>query len=347
MLAKLKMAMGVGLLGVMVTLSGLAAAQNAADQGAEEQAKRQVVQPYNNEPVWREVRSGKPDAFTTTQVRGRETNVLINPRGEKWRVFRDGPVTQVGGALIVVIALLIFAFHRRYGTIKLTEKPTGRLIQRFTDWERLTHWTTAISFVLLGATGLIMFFGKHVLLPVLGYTLFSWLARISITLHNFVGPVFFVSVIALFVAFVRKNGWRAHDWLWLKKGGGLRSREHVASDFFNAGEKLWFWGGVTLLGLIVSCTGFVLDFANFDQTRNTMQIANMIHSIGALLFVTGSLGHIYMGTLGMGGAYEAMRTGLVDESWAKEHHEFWYNDVKSGKAAAPIGKAAPAARASA
>jgi len=308
----------------------------STDPMAAEQAKRQIEQPLNNAPVWKEVRSGQVDAYVTTQVRGRETNVLINAEGQKWRQFRNGPVTLAGGALLVLVAAAIALFYRRHGTLQLHEAPSGRLIRRFSEWQRTIHWTTAISFVILGISGLIMLFGKHVLLPVLGYTLFSWLARISITLHNFIGPVFFVAVILLFFTFLSKNGWRAHDLTWIKRGGGLASGEHVPSEFFNAGEKLWFWGGVTLLGLVVGLSGFVLNFANFDQTRNTMHLANMVHSIGALLFVTGSFGHIYMGTLGMAGAFQAMKTGYVDETWAEEHHEYWYNETR-GKSAAGAG----------
>jgi formate dehydrogenase subunit gamma len=334
MLGKCKAPLGAVLLAAMLAVPAVAAAQKT-DERAQQEAQRQVTQPYNNAPLWREVRSGTVDSYTTTQVRGRETNVLINAEGEGWRQFRNGPVSLIGGAGIVVVALLIWAFYRWRGEIKLSEPPTGRMIQRFTEWERLNHWTVAISFVVLGISGLVTFFGKHVLLPVLGYTLFSWLAKIAITLHNFVGPVFFVSIIALFFTFVKKNGWRPYDFIWLKKGGGLVRGEHVSSGFFNAGEKLWFWGGLTFLGLIVSCSGFVLDFANFGQTRNIMQLANMVHGIGALLFVAGSFGHIYIGTIGMEGAYAAMRKGLVDESWAKEHHDLWYKDLKSGKVTAP------------
>jgi formate dehydrogenase subunit gamma len=346
MLAKCKTWAGAVLLATMLAVPAVAAAQKT-DDTAQQEANRQVTQPYNNAPLWREVRSGNLDSYTTTQVRGRETNVLINAKGEDWRQFRNGPVTLIGGAILLVVALAIWAFYRWRGEIKLSEPRTGRLIQRFTDWERLNHWTVAISFVVLGVTGLITFFGKHVLLPVLGYTLFSWLAKIAITLHNFVGPVFFVSIIALFFTFVKKNGWRPYDFTWLKKGGGLTFGKHVSAGFFNAGEKLWFWGGLTFLGLIVSCSGFVLDFANFNQTRNTMQLANMVHGIGALLFVAGSFAHIYIGTIGMEGAYAAMRKGVVDESWAKEHHDLWYRDLKAGTTTAPRAKSTAAPQASA
>lgn len=343
MSARWKCMLGVLAASLVLLLSGAVAAQ-AADP-AQAQIEQQKEQPLNNAPVWREVRSGNPGLATST-VRGRETNVLINSSGQSWRQFRNGPVTLYGGIFVLVVAAAILLFYRAFGPLHLHEAPTGRLVQRFSDWQRLIHWATAIIFVTLAITGLIMFFGKHVLLPVLGYTLFSWLAKLAITLHNFLGPLFAVCVTLLFVTFVKKNFWRAYDLRWIKKGGGMATGKHIPSGFFNAGEKLWFWGGVMVLGIVVSTSGFVLDFANFNQGRDAMQAANLVHVIGGLLFVMGSFGHIYMGTLGMTGAYDAMRTGYVDETWAKEHHELWYNDVKSGKVPA-ASMPASAVRASA
>jgi formate dehydrogenase subunit gamma len=121
----------------------------------------------------------------------------------------------------------------------------------------------------------------------------------------------------------------------------MMGREHVPSGRFNAGEKVWFWGGVVVLSVVVSWTGLILLFPNFDQTRATMQEAWIWHAVAALIYIAVSLGHIYMGTIGVEGAYASMRTGYVDEIWAKEHHEYWYNEVKSGKAAS-AGGAVPA-----
>jgi formate dehydrogenase subunit gamma len=143
----------------------------------------------------------------------------------------------------------------------------------------------------------------------------------------------------MFFTFVRDNIWQRGDWEWVRKAGGLFSGKHVPSWRFNIAEKSWFWLGVTFLGIIVSITGFVLDFPNFAQGRTLMQQANVIHAIAAVLFIAASFGHIYLGTIGMEGAYESMRQGYVDETWAREHHEYWYNEVMGGKgirgAAAP------------
>jgi formate dehydrogenase subunit gamma len=240
-------------------------------------------------------------------------------------------VSVYAGWALVIVFLAIVAFYLWKGTMRLHEPPTGRRIRRFTNWQMAIHWTTAWTFVALAVTGLIMTFGKNILLPLIGYTLFSWLTIFGKNLHNFIGPLFLVCVVLLFFTFVRDNVWRKYDWNWVRHFGGLISKHDVPSGKFNAGEKLWFWGGLLVAGLIVSASGLVLDFPNFNQTRGTMQIANLVHLSIAALFMLAALGHIYMGTLGMTGAYTAMSTGYVDETWAKEHHLYWYNDVKAGK----------------
>ncbi len=314
----------------------------AQEQKQESQVQRQESQPYNNAPTWRDVRSGQ-EAYTS--VKGPETGILIQSGGETWRQIRNGPVTVIGGWALVAMMLLIGAFYKVKGTIPLHEPPTGKKISRFSPWERIVHWSTAISFSILGISGLIILFGKHVLLPIIGYTLFAWLTQLAKGLHNFIGPLFILCSALLFFTFFKDNLPRAYDFIWVRKFGGLFSGEHVPSHRFNAGEKVWFWGGLATLGLVVGISGLVLDFPNFGQTRNTMQIANVVHMVGALMFMLGAFGHIYMGTVGVAGAYEAMRTGEVDETWAKEHHEYWYDDIKAGKikpaAASTTGSAQP------
>ncbi|MEW5890080.1 MAG: formate dehydrogenase subunit gamma [Pseudomonadota bacterium] len=308
------------LVALLLAWSPLAA---AADQSAAAQARRQVEQPLNNAPVWREVRSGEPQ-FTT--VRGVETGVLIQSGGETWREIRNGPLTLYGGILLCLAVAVLAAFYMWRGPIKLHGPPTGRMIQRFSFAERFVHWTMAVSFVILMLTGLAMLFGKHVLLPLFGYSLFSWVAAFSKNLHNFVGPLFILSVLVFIPMFVRDNLFRSYDIQWLKKFGGLASGEHVPSHRFNAGEKLMFWGVVVVLGIVLGVTGLILDFPNFQQGRGIMQQASIVHAVAAMIAIAIILGHIYLGTIGMEGALDSMKTGYVDEAWAKEHHEYWYND---------------------
>ena len=297
-----------------------------ASPGAE--AQRQVNQPLNNAPMWREVRSGAPQVTTVT---GRETNVLIQSRGETWRAIRNGDIMVYGGWAVALVVLALAVFYWIKGAVPLHESPTGRKILRFTVLDRTIHWATAISFVILALSGLVLLFGKTLLLPLIGPTLFSWLATLSKNLHNFVGPLFAVCTVLIIVHFIKDNLPTRNDWKWLTHMGSMFTEREYPSGKFNALEKVWFWGGACVLGIIVSATGFVLDFPNFDQTRQTMQWAHMIHSTGAALFIMGALGHIYIGTIGMVGAYDGMRHGYVDETWAKEHHQYWYEDVKAGR----------------
>jgi formate dehydrogenase subunit gamma len=206
-------------------------------------------------------------------------------------------------------------------------------VKRFSTWQRSVHWTVAITFCVLALSGLIMLFGKYILMPVFGRTLFSWLAILCKNLHNFVGPVFAIGLILIILTFIKDNFIKSYDFKWFAKFGGIISGEHVPSGRFNAGEKVWFWGGVLVLGVTVSVTGFILDFPNFAQGRETMQLANVIHAVAAIVFMAVFLGHVYMGTIGTEGAYRAMRDGEVDETWAKEHHEIWYQEVINSKSA--------------
>ena len=308
----------------------------------QDQAQRSKDQPGNLAPTYRIVKEGQPNYSSLPQ---REGAVLIQPKaqfpgqarattaGEAWRQYRNGPLTTIGGWLLIAALAAIAAMYLIRGPIKLEQGRSGRLIERFTSVERIAHWTMAISFVVLAVSGLAMLFGKHVLLPIFGHVLFGWLAFVLKNLHNFVGPVFAVSIIVAFVIFVKDNFPAAADLKWFVSLGGLFSGKHASAGRFNGGEKAWFWIGVVFIGLTVSASGFVLDMLvpGLDYTRSNMQIANVIHIIGSVLITGMALGHIYIGTIGTEAAYESMRTGYVDDVWAEQHHDLWYDDIKSGK----------------
>lgn len=328
---------------------GWAVAQQPAptqQEGQPAQANRQAVQPGNNAPFWRDVRSGDIDPYQTTQVRGPETRVLIQSEGELWRRVRNGPVTVYGGWLIVGVFLAIGLFYLWRGKMMLQEPRTGRQVLRFTSWERFVHWTTAIAFVILAVSGIFMLFGRYVILPLMGYTIFSMLTIVGKNLHNFVGPLFVVCTVLMVVTYARDNLWRAHDWTWMRRFFDFAKGGHISAGKYNAAEKLWFWFGVLLLGIVISATGLILDFPNFGQGREAMQIANVIHGVSAVFFIALGLGHIYIGTIGMEGAYDAMRHGTVDETWAREHHDYWYQEVVRDRGRSVPGSSVQAAPAS-
>jgi formate dehydrogenase subunit gamma len=250
--------------------------------------------------------------------------------GEAWRLARV-PLSTIGGGLIAVALAGLLGFYGWRGPIALQGEPAGRLIRRFSDTDRIVHWTVAISFSILGVTGLVITLGKYLLLPIIGYTPFSWLASLAKNLHNFVGPIFAVALPVLIAIFVRDNLPKAYDLQWLASFGGLLSKEgDPPSGRFNAGEKAVFWLLACVLSVTLVATGLILDFPNFDQTRALMQQANLVHMVAGLLGITVALFHIYLGTIGQRGAYQAMRTGYVDGTWAKEHHRHWYEEVEAG-----------------
>ena len=341
----------------LLVLAGSALAQDAANKNGpppgftataepkpdETSAQRTRTQPGNNAPFWRAVReSGNVEG--SSNLPALEAGSLIQPfvqypgskltnAGEAWRQVRNQLIIPYGGALLVIVALAIAAFYWRKGAMGGHVADTGHLIERFTYFERAAHWSNAIAFVTLAVSGVVMAFGKFFILPVIGSTLFGWLTYALKTAHNFAGPLFAVSLLVVLVTFVRDNVPNKADLAWLAKGGGLLGGAEVPSHRFNAGEKVIFWGGVFVLGLIVVASGLVMDkiVPGLSYTRGTMQVAHMVHAVSTMLMMVMFMGHIYLGTIGMKGAYQGMKTGYVDEGWAHEHHELWHDDIKAGK----------------
>ena len=310
---------------------------------ADTNAERAKSQPGNNAPMWRAARdSGSTPGISN--LPGAEQGVLIQPMvqypgvrlnnaGEAWRQVRNQWIIPYGGSLILIALLTLALFYWRRGPLGGHGVDTGRVIERFTPFERATHWSNAIAFVTLAVSGLVMSFGKFLLLPVLGGTLFGALSYALKTAHNFAGPLFAVSLLLMLITFVKDNLPSKEDLAWMMRLGGMFGGQEVASHRFNAGEKVVFWLGLLVLGGLVVASGLVLDklIPGMAYLRPDMQIAQMVHSAAAMVMLAMFAGHIYMGTIGMKGAYQAMRTGYVDETWAKEHHELWFDDVKAGK----------------
>jgi formate dehydrogenase subunit gamma len=353
--AKPETSLGVKSANVFQLAPGADADANYKDQT---NAERGQVQPGNNAPMWRAVGQGVSGYTSLPKSQAPEAGNLIQPfvqypgsrlasAGESWRQVRNNIIIPYGAALLLIAVGAMALFYFSKGTMELHGQETGRKIERFTPFERSAHWANAIAFCALAISGIVMAYGKFFLLPIIGSTLFGWLSFALKNIHNFAGPLFAVSLVIVFVTFLKDNLPSKDDLVWIAKGGGLFSGTEVPSHRFNAGEKVVFWGGVLFLGLIVVSSGLVLDMLipGLIYERGTMQIAAMIHGVAALFMMAMFIGHIYMGTIGMRGAYKAMREGYVDETWAKEHHELWYNDVKSGKIPAQRSVPAPEAAA--
>ena len=248
--------------------------------------------------------------------------VLIQPAGRTWDYFHE-VLLHWGGAIVILgmIAVLGVAYLIM-GRLRITAGRSGRKIVRFKAFERFSHWLTAVSFVVLGLTGLNITFGKILLLPLIGPDAFSTVSEVAKYAHNFTSFSFVAGLVLIIVIFFKDNIPEKVDLEWLKQGGGFIKNKHAPAGRFNPGEKAVYWLSLAA-GVVVSVSGFVLLFPFYGTNIADMQIAQAVHAIVAVLFIALILGHIYIGTLGMEGAFEAMGTGEVDLNWAKEHHDVW------------------------
>lgn len=296
--------------------------------------------------IWRAVRQGVQG---TVSIPDKQAGVLVQSEGDNWRAWRNGPITVAGGWIILGFIGLTALFFVIRGRIKIDSGESGRTIERFNNLERFTHWMTAVSFILLSLTGLNLLYGKHVLLPAFGGEVFSAVTIAGKYVHNYISFAFMLGVVLMFVLWVRHNLPSRYDLVWLAHGGGLFVKGvHPPARKFNAGQKVIFWSTV-LGGVMLSVTGVALLFP-FTITywepifsalnaigialptglsaMEEMQLSQIWHTIVALVMIGIIIGHIYIGSLGMQGAFAAMGSGQVDENWAREHHGVWVAEVK-------------------
>jgi len=281
--------------------------------------------PNPRSDFWRKVREGM-EGYTA--VKGPETGVLIQGYGQTWRQLRNGPIAALGGGVLGLTVFALGTFYLWRGKLTLNHPRTGETVLRWTLGERVLHWYTATLFLWLALTGLSLLYGRVILIPLIGHEAFSVWANFSKVSHNFVGPPFIAGLLLMIASWARDNIPNRLDIKWFKAFGGMAGGRHPSAGRINAGEKAWFWL-LTLGGVLISASGLALDFPNFGQERWLMQLSQLVHAVFALLLIAGALGHIYIGSIGTEGALEGMVSGRVDKSWAIQHHDLWYEEVKS------------------
>lgn len=304
--------------------------------------------------LWRALRYNSADV--TTQSRGPAGDVLIQDSGMWWLKFRQGPLATYGGYLLLgTIGLLVLFFLLR-GRIRIDGDKTGRTVTRFKAIERFGHWLMGGAFILLGITGLISLFGRKFIIPLFGHDSFALVALASKWVHNNVSWAFMIGLIMVFFMWVLENIPNRHDLRWIAVGGGLMSKGvHPPAKKFNAGQKVIFWS-VILFGASISVSGlsllFPFELPMFAKTFHIMnatglpqmlgfdlpttltphaemQFAQLWHAIMAFVLMAIVIAHIYIGSVGMEGAYDAMGSGEVEEQWAREHHSLWLEEVQA------------------
>jgi formate dehydrogenase subunit gamma len=247
---------------------------------------------------------------------------LVQPAGRDWRVFHNRTLLWVSGVAVAGTVLLLGFFFLVRGRVRIRDGFSGRTMLRFNFFERAAHWMTASTFVVLALSGLNLTFGRHVLLPVIGPEAFTTLSHWGKTAHNFLAFPFTLGILLLFIMWVGGNLPTKGDLVWLAQGGGMIGSKHPKADRFNAGQKGIFW--ITVLGgAAVAVSGYLLVFPFYLVDVTGQQWAHMAHGIVSAVMMASILAHIYIGTLGMEGAFSAMGSGKVDYNWAREHHELW------------------------
>lgn len=296
--------------------------------------------------IWRAVRHGVQGSVS---IPNKQAGVLVQSEGDNWRAWRNGPVTVAGAWIVLGMLGLLALFFAIRGRVRVDGGHSGRTIQRFNGVERFAHWLTAVCFIILALSGLNMLYGKHLLLPALGPDIFSLIMLGGKYAHNYLAFGFMAGVVLMFVIWVRHNFPNKYDMYWIAEGGGLFGKGiHPPSRKFNAGQKLVFWA-VVLGGLSSSLSGIALlfpfQFGFFEPTfqalnaigfrlptditpMEEMQLSQVWHAIVGLILIAVILAHIYIGSLGMEGAFSAMGSGQVDENWARQHHNVWVAEVK-------------------
>ena len=311
-----------------------------------------------NADHWRGVRSG---VRGNVSIPDKKAGVLVQSQGEEWRQTRTAVLPRYGSYALFGVLFALATFYLIRGRIKISRGLSGRTIERFTDIERMGHWLMAVSFIILGLTGLNLIYGKEVLMPLLGKDLFASMTALGKWLHNYIAFAFMAGLVMTFVFWLRHNIPNSADVRWLAEGGGMFSKNsHPPARKFNAGQKILFWL-IMLSGLSISLSGLALLFPfqfsmfgptfallnvfGFDLPTNLarveeMQYAALWHGIVGLFMMCIIIAHIYIGSIGMEGAFDAMGSGQVDENWAREHHNLWAEEVLGPDPDAGHGNAA-------
>ncbi|KAA2237580.1 formate dehydrogenase subunit gamma [Salinarimonas soli] len=269
-----------------------------------------------------------------------KASILEQPQGRDYRQFREGYLPWIGGIAVLGMILALAAFFFTKGRIRLEHsEESGRKILRFNAFERFTHWLTAMCFIVLAISGLNYIFGKRLLLPLIGADAFSAWAQYAKFAHNYLSWPFMIGLVVMILVWIRDNIPDRTDINWIKQGGGLVGKGgHPPARRFNAGQKMVYWS-VALGGLALAASGLVMLFPFSAADINGMQLAQYVHATVGVLLIAVMIAHIYIGSLGMEGAYDAMGSGEVDLAWAKTHHSLWVEEQQAKTASGPqIGR---------
>jgi len=268
------------------------------------------------------------DVQGRVSIPDQRAGTLIQPGGKDWRDFWRETSPWVGGGFIGGMLLLLVLFYLIRGKVPIEGGRSGETITRFNGVDRFAHWLTATTFIVLAITGLNIAYGRALLMPLIGPEAFATFSEWAKLAHNFLSFPFVAGIVLMFVLWVKDNIPSRLDAEWFLAGGGVVGHRHAHSRRFNGGQKFIFWS-VLILGLAIATTGYILMFPFTVTDMAGMQLSHILHSVLSMIMISIILAHIYIGSVGMEGAFEAMGSGEVDLNWAEAHHDLWAEEQRA------------------
>jgi formate dehydrogenase subunit gamma len=205
----------------------------------------------------------------------------------------------------------------------------SKLLQRYSDGERMNHWVIALLFIAAGLSGLAFFHPSLFFLS----NLFGggvW-ARI---LHPFMGVAMVLAFVGMFVRLWRENLLTDADREWVKHSGDMLRGNKAAMPpvgKYNAGQKGVFWlMAVSLLALLVTGIMFWQPWFADSFPILARRFAVVIHAASAVALILGVIMHVYA-AIWVKGTVRAMTRGTVTEAWARQNHPLWHKEMTRGK----------------
>ncbi len=231
-------------------------------------------------------------------------------------------------ALITAVPLIFFIHYKIIGP-KIFSHDKKKLYL-FTIFNRLVHAIAALSFILIIPTGLIMIFGS--------YFNGGSFVKTCQYIHVIATPMFLISVIPMFIMWVKDMTFTNDDIKWMMILGGYLSKEKkpIPAGKFNAGQKMWFWV-CTLGGILMIISGAFLYFQDVPfvllsfvglSKIEFLRICIILHNVLGMMVTALFITHIYMSMFAIKGAIHSIITGYKEEEEVEILHSSFYKQLK-------------------
>jgi len=204
----------------------------------------------------------------------------------------------------------------------------GELL-RHPVYTRVLHWGVAFFFIPALLTGLAIYspWLYRAFTPLFGG------GPMTRLLHPWFSLGFVVVFTLQFLNWLQPMTWNRDDRRWMKQiksyATNAEEVEPEYVDFFNGGQKLYFWA-IVASAVVFLVTGLPMWFPD-GFGRIAVAVSYVLHDIAALVMVAGFVVHLYEGTAAQPGTLRSMTRGTVEQRWAWTHHPAWYRRALGGR----------------